>query len=84
MSATVADLSELLGQFAVADLSPTLERSIRIVEMLNKLDKLPPRCLFIALPLKIKRGSGSPIRPIALVPRDWQPVQAFGFHRFGD
>ena len=46
-----------------------LSRGILIVEELDNLDKLPPRCLFIALPLKIKRGSGSPIRPIALVPR---------------
>ncbi|MCX7825178.1 MAG: cyclase family protein [Verrucomicrobiae bacterium] len=46
-----------------------LPRGILIIEELTNLDKLPPRCLFIALPLKIKRGSGSPIRPVALIPR---------------
>ncbi|GAB4564948.1 MAG: cyclase family protein [Anaerolineae bacterium] len=46
-----------------------LPEGILIVEMLANLDRLPPRCWFIALPLKIKNGSGSPIRPIALVPR---------------
>ena len=32
-------------------------------------DILPARCYFIAIPLKIKNGSGSPVRPMALVPR---------------
>ena len=37
---------------------------------LANLDKLPPRgALLIAAPLKIKRGTGSPIRALALVPR---------------
>jgi kynurenine formamidase len=30
---------------------------------------LPPVCHFLALPLKIQGGSGSPIRAVALVPR---------------
>lgn len=38
-------------------------------ENLNNLDKLPPFCLFLALPLKIRGGSGSPVRAVALVPR---------------
>lgn len=46
-----------------------LPRGILIIEMLANLDKLPTRCLFLALPLKIKNGSGSPVRPIALRPR---------------
>jgi kynurenine formamidase len=46
-----------------------LPRGILIIEMLDNLDKLPQRCLFVALPLKIKNGSGSPIRPVAWVPR---------------
>jgi kynurenine formamidase len=37
---------------------------------LNNLDKLPPRgAVIIALPLKITGGSGSPVRPIAIVPK---------------
>jgi kynurenine formamidase len=40
-----------------------------IVENLKNLDRLPPFCLFIALPLKIRDGSGSPVRAVALVPR---------------
>jgi kynurenine formamidase len=37
---------------------------------LNNLDKLPPRgAVIIALPLKITDGSGSPVRPIAIVPK---------------
>ena len=41
-----------------------------LVEELANLDRLPPRCFFVALPLKIKGGSGSPVRPVALVPRN--------------
>ena len=40
-----------------------------MVENLKNLDWLPPFCLFLALPLKIKDGSGSPVRAVALVPR---------------
>ena len=36
-----------------------------IIEMLTNLDKLSLRSLFVATPLKIKEGSGSPIRPLA-------------------
>ncbi|MFY0309992.1 cyclase family protein [Leisingera sp. D0M16] len=37
---------------------------------LANLDKLPPKgALLIAAPLKIQRGTGSPIRALALVPR---------------
>lgn len=42
-----------------------LPRGILIMEMLTNLDKLSRRCLFVATPLKIKEGSGSPIRPLA-------------------
>ncbi len=41
-----------------------------LIETLVNLETLPPRVLFIALPLKIKGGSGSPIRPIAIIPTD--------------
>jgi arylformamidase len=40
-----------------------------LIEELTNLDNLPSRCFFIALPLKIKGGSGSPVRAVALVPR---------------
>jgi kynurenine formamidase len=46
-----------------------LGNEVYIVENLNNLDRLPPFCLFLALPLKIRGGSGSPVRAVALVPR---------------
>lgn len=42
-----------------------LPNGILIMEMLTNLDKLSLRSLFVATPLKIKEGSGSPIRPLA-------------------
>ena len=42
-----------------------LPNRILIIEMLTNLEKLSPRCLFVATPLKIHEGSGSPIRPMA-------------------
>jgi kynurenine formamidase len=45
-----------------------LPRGIIIMEGLANLDKLPPRgAYFIGFPLKIKGGSGSPLRAVALV-----------------
>ena len=44
-----------------------LPNEIFIMEMLMNLGELPMRSYFMALPLKIKNGSGSPIRPIAIV-----------------
>jgi arylformamidase len=45
-----------------------LPKGIFIVENLTNLDQIPgTRCHFIALPLKIKGGSGSPVRAIAVV-----------------
>jgi kynurenine formamidase len=46
-----------------------LGNEVYIVENLKNLDRLPPFCLFFALPLKIRGGSGSPVRAVALVPR---------------
>jgi kynurenine formamidase len=44
-----------------------LERGILIIEALSNLDKVPPgRFLFVALPLKIHGGSGSPVRAVAI------------------
>lgn len=45
-----------------------LPQGIFIIENLTNLDKIPvQRCQLIALPLKIKGGSGSPVRVIAVV-----------------
>lgn len=44
-----------------------LEKEVLIIENLTRLDELPDFFLFIALPLKIRQGSGSPIRAVALV-----------------
>ena len=44
-----------------------LGSEVYIVENLKNLDRLPPFCLFLALPLKIRGGSGSPVRAVALV-----------------
>lgn len=44
-----------------------LPNGIYILENLANLDQLPGRCFLMALPLKIKGGSGSPLRPVALV-----------------
>ena len=44
-----------------------LEKEILIIENLTRLEELPDFFLFVALPLKIRQGSGSPIRAIALV-----------------
>jgi kynurenine formamidase len=46
-----------------------LGNEVYVVENLNNLNRLPPFCLFVALPLKIRGGSGSPVRAVALVPR---------------
>jgi arylformamidase len=43
-----------------------LPRDINIVECLANLDKMPEHGYFIALPLKIKDGSGSPLRPVGI------------------
>jgi kynurenine formamidase len=46
-----------------------LGAGVPIVENLNELDKLPPFSLFIAIPLKIAGGSGSPVRALGFVRR---------------
>ncbi len=43
-----------------------LRGEVVIVECLANLDKLPQEVTFIALPLKIESGDGSPIRAIAI------------------
>lgn len=44
-----------------------LEKQMLIIENLCNLDGLPDFFLFMALPLKIRAGSGSPIRAVAFV-----------------
>ncbi|MGH9455149.1 MAG: cyclase family protein, partial [Terriglobia bacterium] len=44
-----------------------LEKQVLLIENLCNLSELPDFFLFMALPLKIRDGSGSPIRPIAFV-----------------
>jgi arylformamidase len=45
-----------------------LPNGIFILENLFNLEHLPGRVYFLALPLKIRGGSGSPLRPMALIP----------------
>jgi kynurenine formamidase len=46
------------------------ERDIPAFENLTGLDRLPPRgAVVVALPMKIKEGSGAPLRAVAIVPR---------------
>jgi kynurenine formamidase len=44
-----------------------LEKQLLIIENLTNLRELPDFFLFLALPLKIRAGSGSPLRAVALV-----------------
>jgi kynurenine formamidase len=44
-----------------------LEKQVLLVENLCNLDQLPDFFLFLAFPLKIREGSGSPVRAVALV-----------------
>jgi kynurenine formamidase len=43
-----------------------LEKHLLIIENLTNLGELPDFFLFLALPLKIRAGSGSPVRAVAL------------------
>ena len=47
-----------------------LGNEVYIVENLKNLDKLPSWSLFMAFPLKVKGGSGSPVRTLALMHRE--------------
>ena len=60
------------GQFlnpGYAHMRYFLPNGLPLIESLVNLERLPARCYFVGLPLKIKGGSGSPFRPIAIVPR---------------
>ena len=58
------------GQSALFDVHRSLyARDIPAFENLTDLDRLPPRgATIIALPMKIRGGSGAPLRAIAIVP----------------
>jgi kynurenine formamidase len=43
-----------------------LEKQVLIIENLTRLGELPDFFVFLALPLKIRTGSGSPVRAVAL------------------
>jgi kynurenine formamidase len=43
-----------------------LPNQILIMEGFSRMNQAPAAGIFMALPLKIKNGSGSPIRPILL------------------
>jgi kynurenine formamidase len=47
-----------------------LGNEVYIIENLKNLRGLPPFCFFLAFPLKIGGGSGSPVRAVALVPKE--------------
>ncbi len=47
--------------------SVVLEKQMLIIENLCNLDQLPNFFIFMAFPLKIREGSGSPVRAVALV-----------------
>jgi kynurenine formamidase len=44
-----------------------LKKQVLILENLCNLEQLPDFFVFLALPLKIRGGSGSPIRAVAVV-----------------
>jgi arylformamidase len=52
-----------------------LRADVLLIECLKNLELLPDECLFLALPLPIKGGSGSPIRAVAFLPEE-EPLSA--------
>lgn len=47
-----------------------LGNEVYVVENPKNLGVVPPWSLFVALLLKVKRGSGSPVRALAVVPKE--------------
>jgi kynurenine formamidase len=60
--ASLADREELRDVHQIL-----LRGQIVIVECLANLDQLPPTVTFIALPLKVQAGDGSPVRAVAML-----------------
>lgn len=44
-----------------------LLNDILTMEMIANMDKIPTRSYFMSIPLKVKDGSESPIRPLAII-----------------
>jgi arylformamidase len=66
------DIAEVNGKMTgggSGHLTYFLPKGIFIIEGLHNLAQVPAIFYFMALPLKIKGGSGSPLRPIALFPQ---------------
>lgn len=66
------DIAQVRGRITgggSGHLTHFLPRGIFIIEGLHNLALVPATFYFMAFPLKIKGGSGSPLRPIALFPR---------------
>ena len=65
----IIDLSQTLEEHMLRT-NPThpivLEKQLLIIENLTNLGELPDFFLFLAMPLKIRAGSGSPVRAVAL------------------
>ena len=55
------------GSISIPAHTTFLINNILIMENLNNLDILPSRFNFIAIPLKIKKGTASPIRALAFI-----------------
>jgi kynurenine formamidase len=47
-----------------------LAAGVLLLECIANLDRVPNECLFVALPLPIRNGSGSPLRAAAFVPEE--------------
>lgn len=58
-----------------------LPKGILILENLANLSTLPPVGLFVALPLNIHHGTGSPLRAVVLVPKGVQATAGCGTSR---
>ena len=55
------------GSTAIPAHTIFLVNNILIMENLTNLDSLPTRFNFIAIPLKIKKGTASPLRALAFI-----------------
>jgi kynurenine formamidase len=47
-----------------------LVRGVLMIENLKNLSSLPTEFIFMGMPLKIKNAGGSPIRAVALIPKN--------------
>jgi kynurenine formamidase len=73
LAATDALSIDVFGSASFPAHHTLLGNRVLIGENFNNLASLPPLCFLIASPLRITDGSGSPVRPIALVERPGSP-----------